>query len=124
MALRTLTHWHIIAYIAKQPIVEYTTKKNTPYCKFNVCTVDNWIDPNSNELRENPMFYNVLMWGHQAEVYSKLLKVGSRVYFSGTIRSTMNPEDQTFTGKYIQLVAQDAVLLAVKKESINGRGNN
>jgi len=105
----------IIGNVTRDPEVR-ETKNGQKVCTLGVATNRRWKEANG-EYREEAEFHNVVCWGKLAELAEQLLKKGTKVFFEGRLQ-TRNWEDEGGIKHYrTEIVAQDMIVLARKKES-------
>lgn len=83
MNVRSLNKVMLIGNLTKDPVLKYTAS-GTPVCTFTVATNRAW-KSNDGERKEEASFHRVAVWANLAEVVSKLLKKGHKVYIEGII---------------------------------------
>lgn len=76
----------LIGNLGKDPELRFTPS-GTAVCTFSIATTDKWRDKQTNELKEQTDWHNIVLWGKQAEVAKQYLQKGSPVYIEGSIRT-------------------------------------
>ncbi|MBC8045220.1 MAG: single-stranded DNA-binding protein [Fimbriimonadaceae bacterium] len=77
---------------------------------FPLATTEVYRDKNQNKV-EHTEWHNISMWGKLAEVASKFLRKGSKVYIEGRIKNR-SWEDKEGNKKYItEIVAENFTML-------------
>ncbi|NDJ63360.1 MAG: single-stranded DNA-binding protein, partial [Chloroflexi bacterium] len=79
--------WHqtiIIGNIGRVKELKYL-QSGRPVLNFTVAVTENWNDRQSNERREKTTWYQVALWGPQAETLSQYLTKGKQVMVTGTV---------------------------------------
>jgi len=91
MSSRSLNRVTLIGNLTRDPELRYTPQ-GTAVCTFGVATNRNWTTA-TGELKEEAQFHRIVAWQKLAELCSKLLTKGRKVYLEGRITY------RTFTGK-------------------------
>jgi single-strand DNA-binding protein len=78
----------LAGYLGRDPEVRYTPN-GTAVARFSVATSERWSDQ-AGELQERTIWWQVSVWGRQAESVSEYLKKGSQVFIEG--RMDADPE--------------------------------
>jgi single-strand DNA-binding protein len=85
MASRSLNKALLIGNLTRDPELKYTPKGNA-VCTFSVATNSTWKDSDGN-VQEVAEFHNIVTWNKLAEICSQILKMGTKVYIEGEIRT-------------------------------------
>lgn len=76
----------IIGNVGKEPSLKQTeTGKNILI--LSVATSENWVDKNTNEKKKNTEWHNIVIFGKLADIVSKYVKKGSKVYIEGKLQT-------------------------------------
>jgi single-strand DNA-binding protein len=75
--------------LGRDPEVRYTPN-GTAVARFSVATNEKWTD-RDGQLQERTIWWQVSMWGRQAESVSQYLKKGNQVFVEGR----MDPDPET-----------------------------
>lgn len=109
MASRSLNKVMLIGNLTRNPELKYTPN-GAAVCTFGLATNSVWkgTDGNSQELTE---FHNIVCWNKLAEICNQLLKVGSKVYVEGELRTRVWEDEK---GKHYrtEVKISDMMLLA------------
>ena len=91
------------------PELKYTPN-GAAVCTFGLATNSSWKGQDGN-VQEITEFHNIVCWNKLAEICSQLLKVGSKVYLEGELRTRMWEDDK---GKHYrtEVKISDMMLLA------------
>lgn len=73
----------IVGTVGKDPETKYT-QDGKAICSMSVATSENWKDK-SGEKQEKTEWHRVVFFGKVAEIASKYLKKGSKVYIEGKL---------------------------------------
>lgn len=91
MSSRSLNRVILIGNLTRDPELKYTPS-GTAVCTFGVATNRNWTTA-TGEIKEDVQFHRIVAWQKLAELSSKLLTKGRKVYLEGRIVY------RTYTGK-------------------------
>jgi single-strand DNA-binding protein len=91
MASRSLNRVILIGNLTRDPELKYTPA-GVAVCTFGVATNRNWTT-SSGEQKEETQYHRIVAWQKLAELCSKLLTKGRKVYLEGRITY------RSFTGK-------------------------
>ncbi|OGK55876.1 hypothetical protein A3J15_04010 [Candidatus Roizmanbacteria bacterium RIFCSPLOWO2_02_FULL_38_10] len=83
MSSRSLNRAIIIGNLTRDPELKYTPS-GTAVCTFGVATNRNWTTA-TGEVKEDVQFHRIVAWQKLAELASKLLAKGRKVYLEGRI---------------------------------------
>lgn len=83
MASRSLNRVTLIGNLTRDPELKYTPN-GTAVCTFGVATNRSW-STTSGEIKEDVQFHRIVCWQKLAELVSKLLTKGRKVYLEGRI---------------------------------------
>lgn len=112
--MNSLNRAEVIGNLTRDPELK-TTQNNQAVCTVGIATNRAWTDSNG-EKHDEAEFHNVVCWGKLAEIVNQYLKKGSKVFFSGRLR-TRNWEDDAGTKHYrTEIVAQDMIMLSPRGE--------
>jgi single-strand DNA-binding protein len=95
----------LIGNLGKDPELRYTPS-GTAVCTFSLATTERWRDRESNEMKEQTNWHNIVLWGKQAETAKEYLQKGSPVYIEGRIQ-TRSYDDKDGNKRWItEIVGQ------------------
>lgn len=83
----------IVGHLGHDPELR-TTKQGTPVCNFSMATTEKRKNA-AGKPEEHTTWFNVTVWGRQAELASEYLAKGRQVYVEGRLRL----EDYVHLGK-------------------------
>lgn len=89
----------LIGNLGKDPELRYTPSGQA-VCTFSIATTRKWRDKQTNELKEQTDWHNIVLWGRQAETSKEYLQKGSPVYIEGRIQ-TRNYDDKDGNKRWI-----------------------
>ena len=76
----------LIGNLGKDPELRYTPN-GAAVCSFSIATTEKWRDRQTNEMKEQTDWHNIVLWGKQAENAKEYLQKGSPVYIEGRIQT-------------------------------------
>lgn len=99
----------LVGEVGREPEMRFTPH-GVPVTTFSLGASRSWITPDGDE-REATEWFNVVAWHELAEVCSRNLRRGQRVYVEGRIqtRSWLDPEGHSRVAT--EIVAEDAFAL-------------
>jgi len=93
----------LIGHLGGDP--ELKDVNGTQLAKFSVATTKKWKD--GNETKEKTEWHNISAWGKLAELCSKYLKKGSKVFIEGELNYSKSEKDGET--KYFTTIKMDSV---------------
>jgi single-strand DNA-binding protein len=99
----------LIGNLTRDPELKYTPN-GAAVCTFGLATNSSWKGPDGNT-QEITEYHNIVCWNKLAEICSQLLKVGSKVYVEGELR-TRTWEDEKGKHYRTEIKISDMMLLA------------
>ncbi len=105
---RTLNKVMLIGNVGKDPEIKYTPS-GIPVTSFRLATSDNWKDREGTH-QEQTDWHTVVAWRGLAEVISRLVKKGAKIYIEGSLHSRTF-EDKSGIRKHVTEVLADNMLL-------------
>lgn len=114
---RTLNKVMLIGNVGRDPEIKYTPS-GIPVTSFRLATSETWKDRDGN-MQEHTDWHTIVAWRGLAEVISKLVKKGSRVYIEGRIQ-TRSFEDKTGNKRHVvEILAENMLRLETRKKGDN-----
>lgn len=110
---KSLNKVMLIGRLGRDPEVKYTAD-GTAYAKFSVATSDSYKSKDGSDVERTEWHY-ITAWRRLAEVCGQYLKKGSKIYLEGSIRSYVDPKDET--KKYSGIDMSEMIMLDNKKPS-------
>lgn len=111
---RSLNKVMLIGNLGKDPEIKHTPA-GVPVAQFSLATSDSWKDKEGN-FQEKTEWHNIVAWRGLAEVCSKYLKKGSKIYAEGKLQ-TRTYDDPNGQKKYFtEVVLDNMVMLDAKRE--------
>ncbi len=89
----------LIGNLGQKPETRYTSKGNT-VVNLNLATSDVWKDKNTGEKKEKIEWHKIVLFGKLAEIASKYLNKGSKIYIEGSLQ-TRKWRDKKGNERYI-----------------------
>jgi len=117
MAARSLNRITLIGNLTRDPELKYTPN-GTAVCTFGVATNRSWMT-HEGQKKEETQFHRIIAWQKLAELCSKLLTKGRKIYLEGRITY------RTFTGKdgqqrsITEIVLNDFMIFGPGKKAID-----
>lgn len=106
---RDLNKIQIIGRLGGDPELRYTqTEKQV--ANFSVAT-NNRYTTSSGDKRDDVSWHRIVVWGKAAEVASKYLRKGSRVYLEGRLSYRVWTNNEGQEVKACEIVADDLIFL-------------
>ena len=110
--MNSLNTAQIIGNLTRDPELK-STQNGQSVCTLGVATNRRWTD-SSSQKHEEPEYHNIVCWGKLAEICAEYLKKGTKVFFSGRLK-TRTWEDDAGTKHYrTEIVAEDMIILSPK----------
>ena len=110
--MNSLNQAQVIGNLTRDPELK-KTQNDQSVTTIGVATNRGWTD-SSGAKHDEAEFHNIVCWGKLAEICCQFLKKGSKVYFSGRLR-TRSWEDEAGVKHYrTEIVAQDMIMLSPK----------
>lgn len=111
----------IIGNLGRDPELKHNANGD-PMCNLSVATSEHWKDKNTGDRRERTEWHRIVIFGPLADVASKHLRKGSKVYLQGQIQ-TRKWQDQSGQDRYtteIVLRGYDAKMVMLDGKAQNG----
>ncbi len=113
---KSLNKVMLIGRLGRDPEVKYTAD-GTAYAKFSVATSDTYKSKDGSDVEKTEWHY-ITVWRKLAEICGQYLKKGSKIYLEGSIRSYVDPKDET--KKYTGIDMTEMIMLDNKKSTVEG----
>lgn len=113
---RTLNKAMLIGNVGKDPDLKHTPS-GIPVTSFRMATSENWRDKDGNQ-NEHTDWHTVVAWRGLAEIVTKILNKGSRIFVEGKIH-TREIDDKSGGRKQIVEILADNILLLDNKRKNN-----
>jgi len=82
--MRDINKVMLIGRLGKEPDLRYTPK-GTAVCSFTLATNNDYNDESGNQVKRVE-WHNISAWGKLAEICSKYLKKGSKIFCEGRLQ--------------------------------------
>lgn len=105
----------ILGNLGKDPEVRYTNSQQA-VCNLRVATSRAWTDKASGQRKEETEWFDVEVWGRQAEACGEHLAKGRQVFVEGRLRTEKWADKATGAERYRTKVIAESVRF------IGGRG--
>jgi single-strand DNA-binding protein len=113
---RTLNKSMLIGNVGKDPELKHTPS-GIPVTSFRMATSESWRDKDGNQ-NEHTDWHTIVAWRGLAEIVSKIVKKGSRIFVEGKIH-TREIDDKSGGQKQIVEILADNILLLDNKRKNN-----
>jgi len=111
MATRSLNRVFLMGNLTRDPDLRFTAG-GTPVATFTVATNRTYVDSSNNKV-ESAEFTNVVVWAKLAEICSKLLKKGTKVFVEGRLQtSKWNDKNTGQEMRRVEVVATEMQLIS------------
>ncbi len=111
MATRSYNKVLLMGNLTRDPDLRYTAG-GTPVATFTVATNRTYVDSSNNKV-ESAEFTNVVAWAKLAEICSKLLKKGTKVFVEGRLQtSKWNDKNTGQEMRRVEVVATEMQLIS------------
>jgi len=118
---RTLNKVMLIGNVGKAPELK-KTPGGIPVTSFRLATTETWRDKEGN-VREQTDWHTIVAWRGLAEVVTKLINKGSRIYVEGKLQ-VRNIENKYGMKKNVVEIMADNLLLLDKKNRLGDVDSN
>ena len=103
----------LIGNLGADPEVRYLASGD-PVANISLATSESWKDKQSGQQQERTEWHRVVIYGKMADIASKYMKKGSKVYIEGSLR-TRKWQDKTGQEKYTtEVICSDLQLIDSK----------
>lgn len=95
-----------------------STPQGSSVCNISLATTESYKDRNTNEWRDTTDWHRIVLWEGLAEVASKYLKKGDKVYIEGKLKTRQYEQDGIT--KYITEVKASNMIMLGKSSGGGG----
>lgn len=113
---RSLNKVQLIGNLTRDPELRYTPQ-GTAVCTFGVATNRQW-KTESGEMKDEAEFHKIVAWNQLAEICSKMLHKGSRVYVEGRLQTRSWTAQDGSQKQTVEIVVNDMLVLDSKREGV------
>ena len=110
---RSLNKVMLIGNVGKDPELKYTPS-GIPVTSFRLATSEIWRDRDNN-YQEHTDWHTIVAWRGLAEVITKLVKKGSRVYIEGRLQSRTFDDKNGNRKSIVEILADNMLLLEQRR---------
>lgn len=110
LRLGSLNYVAVMGRATREVELKYTPKGN-PTCNLSIAVNRRYQDKDTQEWKDDPSFFNVTVWGPQAERCAERIKKGSAVLIEGSLRSRSWTNQAGEKRSVIEIVARRVQLL-------------
>jgi len=111
---RGLNKVMIIGNLGRDPEMRYTPS-GRPVTTFIVATSRSWNTANG-EHHSDTEWFNVVMWGNQAEICKQYLTKGQQVYIEGRLQTRHWEDKEGVKHTTVEIVATEMIMLGDRRE--------
>jgi single-strand DNA-binding protein len=109
----------LIGNLGRDPEMSYTPN-GTAVTKFSLAVNRRFKDRNTNELKEETEWFNIVAWERLAETCNTYLHKGSKVYIEGRMQSHTYTDKDGVQRRVWDVIATDMRMLDSKDQSAPG----
>lgn len=109
MAARSLNQVQLIGNLTRDPEIRYTPS-GTAVCTFGIATNRQWVTE-SGERKEDVEFHRIVAWQKLAEICSKFLSKGRKVYVQGRLQTRSWKGQDGNDRQTTEIVIEDMIIL-------------
>lgn len=113
MASRSLNKVQLIGNLTRDPELRYTPQ-GTAVCTIGMATNRTW-KTESGDQREDTQFHRIVAWNKLAEICSKLLFKGRRVFIEGRLNTRQWTAQDGTSRQTTEIVIDDMLILDSKR---------
>jgi len=117
MSSRSLNRAILIGNLTRDPELKYTPT-GTAVCTFGIATNRNWTTA-TGEIKEDVQFHRIVAWQKLAELASKLLVKGRKVYLEGRITYRSYVGKDGLKRDITEIILDDFVVFDSKRATEN-----
>lgn len=110
---RTYNKAILIGNVGKDPELKHTPT-GIPVTSFRMATSESWKDK-EGEQKEQTDWHTIVAWRGLAEVVTKIIKKGSRIFVEGKINTREIEDKAGGTKQIVEILADNILLLDGKK---------
>jgi len=112
----------LIGNVGTEPELRHTPG-GIPVVTLVLATSETWKDKDG-KVRENTDWHNIVAWRGLAEIISKMITKGSRIFIEGSLKNR-NIEDKSGNRKFVtEVLADNMLILDAKKRYSNNRNGD
>ena len=109
MSARSLNQVQLIGNLTRDPEMRYTPS-GTAVCTFGIATNRQWVIE-SGERKEDVEFHRIVAWQKLAEICSKFLAKGRKVYVQGRLQTRSWKGQDGNDRQTTEIVIEDMIIL-------------
>ncbi len=107
----------VIGNVGNDVQVRYT-RNETPVATFSVASTERWKDADGNR-QEHTEWHRIVAWTNLAEICSKHLGKGDKIFVEGKLRTRKWEDQEGITRYTTELVARELEMLGSRQERVN-----
>lgn len=122
MASRSVNKVIIMGNMVRDPELRYTAK-GTPICTFSIATNRDWRPTDSDDVREETEYHNIVAWSKLAELCASLLFKGRKVYIEGRLQTRDWVDEESSKKMYrTEIVAEEMIAIGPPRDGASDDG--
>jgi len=110
---RALNKVMLIGNVGKDPELKHTPS-GIPVAHFRLATSESWRDKDGT-FCEHTDWHNVVAWRGLADVVSKIVRKGTRVFIEGKLRTRKYDDKNSVRHFHVEILAENILLLDNKR---------
>lgn len=114
---RSLNKVQLIGNLTRDPELRYTPQ-GTAVCTFGIATNRQW-KTESGEMKDEAEFHKIVAWNQLAEICSKMLHKGTRVYVEGRLQTRSWTGQDGSAKQTVEIVVNDMLVLESKRDGVS-----
>lgn len=112
---RGLNKVMIIGHLGRDPDMRYTPS-GRPVTTFSVATSRSWNTADGERHTETEWF-NIVTWGHLAEICKQFLTKGQQVYIEGRLQTRRWEDSEGVKHSTVEVVATEMMVLGDRRDT-------
>jgi single-strand DNA-binding protein len=113
----------VIGNLGKDPEVKVMTNGDK-ICNVSVATTETWKDKNTGEKKESVEWFHVVFYKNLADIVSKYLKKGSKVYIEGSMKTNKWIDKEGNARYTTNVIAKEMKMLDSAKSNEQNKGSH
>ncbi len=119
---RGLNKVMIIGHLGRDPEMRYTPS-GRPVTTFSVAVSRSW-NSSDGERHSETEWFNVVAWGHLAEICKKYLTKGQQVYIEGRLQTRRWEDKEGMKRTSVEVVANEMMMLGDRRDNRQSQGED
>lgn len=110
MSSRSINKVTLLGNLTRDPELKYTPN-NTAVCQFGVATNRSWVTA-EGQTKEETQYHRIIAWQKLAELCSKLLTKGRKIYLEGRLTYREYVDKNSVTRNITEIVMEDFIIFS------------